>query len=160
MNPKIMNISTSKQNKKSLELSWKIKLLYDGDCPLCMREVRFLQKKDGGRGLVNLVDIADNNYNPEQHCGIDYETAMERIHAILPDGTILTDIEAFRYVYEVLGMGWVYAVTKLPVVGKIANWVYGIWAKFRLSLTGRPDIRTIIAGREADKKCSSDTCNY
>ncbi len=40
-----MNISTSKQNKKSLELSWKIKLLYDGDCPLCMREVRFLQKK-------------------------------------------------------------------------------------------------------------------
>ncbi len=155
-----MNTSTSNSNQKSLESSWRVKLLYDGDCPLCMREVRFLQKKDAGRGLVKLVDIADNNYNPNQHCGVNYKTAMGRIHAILPDGKILTDIEAFRYVYEVLGMGWVYAVTKVPVVGKIANWVYSIWAKLRLSLTGRPDLETIIAEREANKKCQSDLCNY
>ena len=25
--------------------SWKVNLLYDGDCPLCLREVNFLQKK-------------------------------------------------------------------------------------------------------------------
>ncbi|MFN9173467.1 MAG: DCC1-like thiol-disulfide oxidoreductase family protein [Synechocystis sp.] len=31
---------------------WQIKLLYDGDCPLCLREVNFLQRKDRGRGLV------------------------------------------------------------------------------------------------------------
>ncbi|MEL4896651.1 thiol-disulfide oxidoreductase DCC family protein [Crocosphaera sp. Alani8] len=155
-----MKASTSNQNQTSSQSFWKVKLLYDGDCPLCMREVRFLQKKDKKRGLVNLVDIADNNYNPDQHCGVDYETAMGRIHAILPDGTILTDIEAFRYVYEVLGMGWVYAVTKIPVVGKVANWVYGIWAKFRLSLTGRPDLEAIIAERENNKKCNSDSCDY
>ena len=152
-----MKNSTQKENKKVLESSWKVKLLYDGDCPLCMREVRFLQKKDAGRGLVKLVDIADNNYNPDDHSGIDYETAMGRIHAISSNGTIFTDIEAFRYVYEVLGMGWVYAITKIPVVGKIANWVYGIWAKFRLSLTGRPNLATIIAEREANKKCNSNT---
>ena len=155
-----MNTSISNSNQKSLESSWKVKLLYDGDCPLCMREVRFLQKKDAGRELVKLVDIADNNYNPNQHCGVDYTTAMGRIHAILPDGKIIRDIEAFRYVYEVLGMGWVYAVTKIPIVGKIANWVYSIWAKLRLSLTGRPELDTIIAEREANKKCHSDLCNY
>ncbi|MDJ0660446.1 MAG: DUF393 domain-containing protein [Crocosphaera sp.] len=154
-----MNTSTSNLSQKSVQSDWKVKLLYDGDCPLCMREVRFLQKKDQGRGLVKLVNIADDNYNPEQHCGIDYESAMGRIHTILPDGTILKDIEAFRYVYEVLGMGWVYAVTKLPIIGKIANWLYGIWAKLRLPLTGRPSLETIIAERNAKKKCNSNVCD-
>ena len=146
-------------NNSAPQLSWKVKLLYDGDCPLCMREVRFLQKKDQGRGLVNLVDIADNNYNPDEHCDIDYRSAMGRIHAILPDGSILRDLEAFRYVYEVLGMGWVYAVTKLPLIGKIANLVYSIWAKLRLRLTGRPEIETIIAQRKAQGKCDSFVCD-
>ncbi|MGK7940452.1 MAG: thiol-disulfide oxidoreductase DCC family protein [Crocosphaera sp.] len=150
-----MNTATQNLKNESLPSSWKVKLLYDGDCPLCMREVRFLQKKDQGRKLVNLVNIAEDSYNSDEHCNIDYKSAMGRIHAILPDGTILRDIEAFRYVYEVLGMGWVYAVTKLPLVGKFANLIYRIWAKLRLPLTGRPDLETIIAQRKAQGKCKS-----
>ena len=61
---------------------WQIELLYDGDCPLCVREVNFLRKKDAGRGLVQFVDIADDTYNPTQHGGVDFETAMGRIHAL------------------------------------------------------------------------------
>jgi len=41
--------------------SWKIKLLYDGECPLCLREVNFLQKRDAGRGLVAFVDSLECN---------------------------------------------------------------------------------------------------
>ncbi|WP_009546733.1 DCC1-like thiol-disulfide oxidoreductase family protein [Crocosphaera subtropica] len=153
-----MTNSMANKSQNSVESSWKVKLLYDGDCPLCMREVRFLQKKDQGKGLVKLVNIAEDNYDANKHCSVDYKSAMGRIHAILPDGTILRDVEAFRYVYEVLGMGWVYAITKLPIVGKIANWVYGIWAKLRLPLTGRPNLETIIAEREAKEKCHSNVC--
>ncbi|MGB8686009.1 MAG: DUF393 domain-containing protein, partial [Microcoleus sp.] len=94
--------------------SWQIELLYDGQCPLCVREVNFLKKRDGGRGLVAFVDIAEDDYNPEAHGGIDYETAMGRIHAVLPDGTTIKNVEVFRRIYEILGMGWIYAVTKLP----------------------------------------------
>ncbi|MDR9402207.1 MAG: DUF393 domain-containing protein [Halothece sp. Uz-M2-17] len=139
------------QTKK---IQWKIKLLYDGECPLCVREVNFLQKRDGGRGLVKFVDIADENYQPEANGGVDFETAMGRIHGVLPDGTVVKDIEVFRRVYEALGMGWVYAITKLPIVGAIANWVYGLWADRRLALTGRPDLKTIME----QKRCSSDRC--
>ncbi|MEA5532679.1 DUF393 domain-containing protein [Crocosphaera sp. XPORK-15E] len=144
---------TQNQTSNPLQSSWKVTLLYDGDCPLCLREVRFLQKKDQERGLVNLVNIADDNYSPDDHFGVDYKAAMGRIHAILPDGTILKDIEAFRYVYEVLGMGWVYAITKIPVVGKLANWIYNIWAKLRLPLTGRSDLETLILERKTKGKC-------
>lgn len=131
--------------------SWQIKLLYDGECPLCVREVNFLQKRDAGRGLVTFVDIADDSYSPEANAGIDFETAMGRIHAILPDGSIIKNIEVFRRVYEVLGMGWVYAITKLPIIGFIANKIYEVWADWRLALTGRPDLSTIIAKRQ--EKC-------
>jgi len=104
---------------------------------------------------VSFVDIADDGYNPEAHGGIDFETAMGRIHAILPDGTTVKNVEVFRRTYEILGMGWVYAVTKLPVLGAIANWLYGIWADWRLKLTGRPDLATIMSSRTVRIECES-----
>ncbi|RUR84217.1 thiol-disulfide oxidoreductase DCC family protein [Chlorogloeopsis fritschii PCC 9212] len=135
--------------------SWQIKLLYDGECPLCMREVNFLKKRDAGRGLVAFVDIADENYNPQEHGGVDFETAMGRIHAVLPDGSVIKNVEVFRRVYEALGMGWVYAATKWPVIGPIVDRLYGIWAGWRLTLTGRPDLATIIADRNKRTECST-----
>lgn len=127
--------------------SWQIKLLYDGECPLCVREVNFLKKRDANRGLVEFVDIADLDYNPQEHGGIDYETAMGRIHAVLADGTIVKNVEVFRRVYEILGMGWIYAITKLPIIGFFANALYEIWADRRLFLTKRPNLATIVATR-------------
>ncbi|MGJ3249173.1 MAG: thiol-disulfide oxidoreductase DCC family protein [Elainellaceae cyanobacterium] len=138
---------------------WQIKLLYDGECPLCLREVEFLKTKDAEQGRIAFVDIADENYDPEQHGGVDFETAMGRIHAVRPDGTVITDLEVFRQVYEILGMGWIYAPTRLPILRPIANAIYGIWAKWRLALTGRPDLATLIAerqnrvGRDSPDRC-------
>ena len=135
--------------------SWQIKLLYDGKCPLCLREVNFLKKRDAGRGLVAFVDIADDNYTPDAHGGVDFETAMGRIHAVLPDGTIIKNVEVFRRVYETLGMGWIYAVTKLPIVGNIVDSLYAIWADWRLTLTGRPDLAAIAADRQKRIECKA-----
>ena len=139
---------TDKSDRSSAAPTWKIKMLYDGECPLCVREVNFLTKKDAGRGIVKFVDIASLDYNPQANGGVDFVTAMGVIHAVLPDGTVIKNVEVFREVYEQLGMGWVYAITKVPVVGALANWLYGIWANWRLKITGRPDIEAIIAERE------------
>lgn len=132
---------------------WKIKLLYDGECPLCVKEVNFLTKKDGGRGIIKFTDIASLDYDPQDHGGVDFETAMGRIHGILADGTVIKNVEVFRQAYESLGMGWIYGITKIRFVGAIANWLYGIWADWRLKITGRPDLETIITERQ--KKLNS-----
>jgi predicted DCC family thiol-disulfide oxidoreductase YuxK len=143
--------------------TWKIKLLYDGQCPLCLREVNFLRQRDAGRGLVAFVDIAADDYTAEAHGGVDFETAMARIHAVLPDGTIVKNVEVFRRVYEILGMGWVYAITRLPLIGGLADWLYGLWAAWRLRLTGRPDLEVIVRDRQqkltcpSQGRCASDT---
>ncbi|KST64327.1 thiol-disulfide oxidoreductase DCC family protein [Mastigocoleus testarum] len=150
-------IYDSDQNLNQSSPSWEIKLLYDGQCPLCVREVNFLQKRDAGRNLVAFVDIADDDYNPEENGGVDFEAAMGRIHGVLPDGTVIKNVEVFRRVYEALGMGWVYAITKLPIIGAIANLIYGIWAEWRLALTGRPNLETIIRKRQQRIECSTDT---
>lgn len=134
---------------------WQIKLLYDGECPLCLREVNFLKKRDQEQGKIAFVDIADPNYQPSEHENIDYETAMGRIHAILADGTVITDLEVFRQVYDILGIGWIYAITKTPVIKTIADKIYEIWAKLRLKLTGRPNLDTLVAQRQQKIDSSS-----
>lgn len=138
---------------------WQIKLLYDGECPLCVREVNFLQQKDAGRGLVAFVDIAAADYDPAAHGGVDFETAMGRIHAVLPDGTVIKNVEVFRRVYDTLGMGWIYAATRWPIIGPIVDWLYGLWADWRLALTGRPNLATLVAQRQASAAdCDQGRC--
>lgn len=142
--------------------TWQINLLYDGECPLCVWEVEMLKRKDKGRGLVKFTDIADDSYSPEENGGVDYATAMGRIHAVMADGTIIKNVEVFRRVYRALGAGWVYAPTGWPVVGPLVDWVYGLWAQWRLAITGRPSLETLLAEREAriaagcDDRCRID----
>ena len=50
-------------------------MLYDGDCPLCMREVNMLRRRDDGVGKVEFVDIASPDYDPAANAGISFEQA-------------------------------------------------------------------------------------
>jgi len=119
---------------------------------------KFLKKRDAGRGLVAFVDIADDNYTPVEHGGIDFEAAMGRIHAVFPDGTVIKNVKVLRQVYETLGMGWVYAVTKLPIIGSIVDALYEIWANQRLRPTRRSNLATIAAERHKRIECKSQGC--
>ncbi len=141
-------ISPQTTTKETNTKTWKIKLLYDGACPLCVREVNFLKSKDGDRSLINFVDIAADDYDSADNAGIDFETAMGRIHAVLPDGEIVQNVEVFRQTYDILGIGWIYAITKIPFVGRLADALYGVWADYRLLLTGRGNLKTIVAKRQ------------
>ena len=119
--------------------TWSVKLLYDSLCPICMREIRMLSRRNQAQKLA-FVDIADLTYDPNENAGIDFHTAMGTIHAIRRDGTVLTGIEAFRASYEAVGLGWVYAITRIRPIGLIAEVIYSIWARHRLWITGRPPI--------------------
>ncbi|CAI5468423.1 unnamed protein product [Closterium sp. Yama58-4] len=100
--------------EESEDDTWQLKLLYDGDCPICMREVDFLQGRNKEFGTLKFVDIAASDYSADEHAGVAYEAAMGEIHGIRRDGTIVTGVEAFREFYEAVGLGWVYAITKIP----------------------------------------------
>ncbi|KAJ7945913.1 Thiol-disulfide oxidoreductase DCC [Quillaja saponaria] len=152
-------IIPKKEYEEQSPKNWKIKMLYDGDCPLCMREVNMLRERNKSYGTIKFVDICSENYSPDENQGLDYKTAMGRIHAILSDGTVVTDVEAFRRLYEQVGLGWVYAITKYKPIAKLADAVYGVWAKYRLQITGRPPIEQILESRKKGEVCNdSNAC--
>lgn len=58
-----------------------------------------------------------------------------------------TQTEVFRRLYEVVGLGWVWSITGNSVIGPVADRVYDFWAKYRLPVTGRPDLLTVMENR-------------
>ncbi len=130
-------------------VSWEIRMLYDGDCPLCMREVNMLRRKDEGKNRIDFVDIASPDYREEDNQGISFEEAMGKIHAITSGGEVVTNVEVFRRLYDIVGLGWVFAITRVEPFGTIIDRVYDVWAKYRLPVTGREDLAVILSKRKA-----------
>ena len=133
----------------------ELTILYDGGCPLCLREVRMLQRRDGarhpGEARLAFVDIDAADYDPSSHGGIGYREAMGRIHAIEAGGGVLRDVAVFRRAYSLVGLGWLYAPTGWPLLSPLVNALYGLWAAWRLRLTRRPGLDELCAGRCAPK---------
>ena len=48
-------------------------MLYDGECPLCMREVNMLKGRDEGVGKIDFVDISSSEYSPDENASISYD---------------------------------------------------------------------------------------
>lgn len=65
-------------------------------------------------------------------------------------------VEVFRRLYEMVGLGWVYAITKVPGIGPAADAVYDLWAKYRLPITGRPDLLEVVKRRADNANCRGE----
>ena len=130
----------------------ELTLLYDGACPLCRREVTFLGQRDrarhGDQPRLAFVDIDQAEYDPSAHQGVSYAQAMGRIHGIEANGGVLRDLAVFRRAYELIGLGWLYAPTRWPLVRPVADAAYGLWAAGRLRITRRPDLDTLCRARQ------------
>lgn len=114
-----------------------IEMFYDGDCPLCMREMRFLWKLDR-RQRIRFTNIADADFKPAA-VGKTHADLMSEIHGRLPDGSWVTGVEVFRRLYASVGLGPLVLLTRLPVIKQLMNVGYRLFAQNRLKLTGRCD---------------------
>lgn len=115
-----------------MEEAWTTKYLYDGDCSMCLSLVSMLKRQDDGQGRIKFVNIASMAYDPVENEGILYEEAMETIHAIKRDGTILKGTEALKQLYSAVGMGWAAQFGDLPIISTVVEWVYEVLTKLRM----------------------------
>lgn len=133
------------------EAQAQLRILYDGGCPFCLREVRVLRQRDQrlhpDDPRLAFVDINDPGYEASAHAGVGYRAAMGRIHAITADGEVLRDVAVFRRAYALVGLGWLYAPTSWPCLRQLTDAVYGLWARWRLRLTGRPSLEQLCSDR-------------
>jgi len=112
-----------------------VEVFYDGACPLCMREIRMLRRRDR-RARIRFTDISVESFDAVA-VGLSWETLMNRIHGRLPDGTVIEGVEVFRRLYTAAGFRWLVALTRLPGVSQLLDLCYKLFAKNRLRLTGR-----------------------
>ena len=114
----------------------KLVFLFDGGCPLCLRETNFLKKKDTSN-KISFIDINNDSYNPSFFQDISYAEAMANLHGILENGNIIKGLDVLAYSYKLIGLGWVYYPLKIEFLAPFLRLFYQYWAKYRLKITGR-----------------------
>ena len=120
----------------------KLIFLFDGGCPLCLRETNFLKSKDE-LNKIDFVDINNVDYNPILFKDISYAEAMSNLHGILENGNIIKGLDVLAYSYELIGLGWVYYPLKIEFLAPVLRLFYKFWAKYRLKITGRSNIEKL-----------------
>lgn len=121
---------------------WQIEVFFDGDCPLCRKEIRMLQWLDR-RERIRFTDIAALDFSSKNYEKTPQEF-IDEIQGRLPDGTWVTGVEVFRRLYGAVGLWWLTGLTRLPMISHLLEWGYRIFAKNRLKWTGR---------------CTADSCH-
>ncbi len=114
---------------------FQVEVFYDGDCPLCLREIRMLQRRDVA-GRIRFTDIARAEFDASS-LGLDHSALMQKIHGRLADGTIIEGVEVFRRLYDAVGFQRLVRLSRLPGVTQLLELSYRSFAKHRLRLTGR-----------------------
>jgi predicted DCC family thiol-disulfide oxidoreductase YuxK len=112
--------------------SWRVKLLYDGACPFCRREIQRLKQHDQ-RGFLDVEDISAPAFDPAKY-GLTRDEVMGVLHAVLPDGRVVRRLEALRRAYQAVGLGWLVAPTGWPGLHWVFDGLYGAFARHRLGL--------------------------
>jgi len=112
-----------------------VEVFYDGQCPLCLREVRMVQRKDRG-AQIQFTDIAAPGFDAGSY-GQTQAALMARIRGRLPDGGWIEGVEVFRQLYAAIGWRTAVALSRLPGISQLLQLAYTVFARNRLRLTGR-----------------------
>jgi len=119
----------------SLPQPFRVEVFFDGECPLCAREIHLLGRLDRA-GRILFTDIAAPDFDAES-IGLDRARMMNRIHGRLADGRIIEGVEVFRQLYAAVGFERLVWLSRAPGVAQLLAGAYTLFAKNRLRLTGR-----------------------
>lgn len=124
-------------NSVQLPAGKQVEVFFDGDCPLCKREINWLKKLDRQR-RVQFTDIATSNFVASDY-RLTQQQFMAEIQGRLADGTWISGVEVFRQLYAAIGLGGLVWCTRLPGLKQLLEVSYRFFARYRLRLTGRCD---------------------
>ena len=110
----------------------EVTVWYDGNCPLCRREIAWLRRLDRNGG-IDFVNVAAGG-----SCPIDRATLLERFHAREADGPLVSGAAAFAAMWR--------AIPVLRPLGYLARIPAALWIlerAYRVFLIVRPGLQAI-----------------
>ena len=162
-----------------------LNLIYDSKCGVCQWEIDFLRARDTeGRLTYTDLEAPDFEENVARNGFLDYETALSSFHAVRADGTLLRGMPVFREAYSAVGLGWVrslqapwaishprspmvspplpcqqvWAVYDIPVMAKLLDFGYSVFARYRTDITRGSSLEALFAARRAARAGDCEPC--
>lgn len=100
-------------------------LYYDGQCPLCSKEMQRLGRLQNGD--LRLVDIHRNPLPANK----TRAELLEVLHLRDANGEWISGLDANVKAWQHTSWGWLFAWLRWPLIATIADRVYAIWARRR-----------------------------
>lgn len=122
----------------------RTEVFFDGECPLCTREIRLLRRLDR-HGRIRFTDIAAPGFDAST-TPWSRDELMASIRGRNADGDPIEGVEVFRALYAAVGLGPVVALTRVPGVRHVLDAAYAFFARHRLRLTGRCNSESCAVG--------------
>lgn len=105
----------------------KVKVWYDGACPLCQREIGLMRRLDRNNAIA-FVDVSDQG---DPSCPIDQSELLARFHAE-EGGKVLSGAAAFAAMWRAIpGLRPLGLIARNSAVLWILEWLYLRFLKVR-----------------------------
>lgn len=111
----------------------QLTVFYDGYCPLCVKEMTQLAKKDKHDYLA-FYDINQDALAVEQP-DIDFDKANAYLHAKDATGKIITGLDVTYLAWKLVGRGYLIAPLRWPVIKIFADKLYLLFANNRYTVS-------------------------
>lgn len=125
----------------------RFKLLYDGACPICSREVLWLSNRRPE--AIEAVDIAAEGFDAGAF-NLTADQVDAALYGVKPDGSITVGMETLREGYRLAGLGWLITWTGWWPARPAFDVFYRAFARNRIRI-GR------LLGRKED---CADNCRF
>ncbi len=103
----------------------KATLFYDGQCPICLREMRWLNKfKAAGLQLINVHDMLSLSAD-------ERERLLRRLHLKQADGRWLMDMDASVAAWSFTPFGFLLQPLRWRLLARLVDHFYERWADKR-----------------------------
>ena len=104
------------RNKKDI-------LYYDGQCPLCAKEIQWLKKYNTG-----LLAFADIHQSPDAPSSTSKTEMLQRLHLLTSEGIWVIGLDATVRSWSHTPYGCLLKPLRWPIIKPIADLLYQYWA--------------------------------
>ena len=113
----------------------ELTLFYDGQCPLCVAEIEFLQSRSTKDQLA-FVDVTQTGFEAAGH-QISCEAAMAQIHGRTADGQVLVGVPVFAKAYRLAKLPFLAWLLSRRWLMPVLQPAYVLFAKHRQTISTR-----------------------
>ncbi len=113
----------------------ELTLFYDGQCPLCVAEVEFLQNR-AAQDQLAFVDVTQAGFESAGH-HISCEAAMAQIHGRTADGQLLIGVPVFANAYRLANLPVLAWLLSRRWLMPVLQPTYVLFAKHRQAISKR-----------------------